>query len=171
MNTVPQKKRGIKVTIFGNPARCPSLGAVTEALALFGLSSRSEAPAQGRSALAAQVAAAERAGTEVFIVSLPPGGGGRALLSGVARHTRKPVLAFRDTASGGPVRPVEVCAAFPQTDNPPVGFLAVGVAGAKNAALMAAQILALNDSQLARRLERFRRRQTEEVLAHRLNSA
>lgn len=165
---MPQKKTGIKVTIFGDPGKCPNLGAVSEILALFGLSCRSEPPAQSRSALAAQVAAAEQAGTEVFVAALPPGGGRSAFLSAVARHTRKPVLAFRDTAPGVAVRPGGLSAAFPETDDPPVGLLALGVAGAKNAALMAAQILALNDPRLARRLERFRRRQTAEVLASRL---
>lgn len=48
----------------------------------------------------------------------------------------------------------------------PVGTLAIGVAGAKNAALMAAQILALQDDVLATRMAAFRTRQTDKVLAH-----
>ncbi|MDB5469770.1 MAG: purE [Caulobacter sp.] len=45
----------------------------------------------------------------------------------------------------------------------PVATLAVGVAGAKNAGLLAAQILALSDEGLAGRLAAFRMRQTEAV--------
>jgi 5-(carboxyamino)imidazole ribonucleotide mutase len=45
----------------------------------------------------------------------------------------------------------------------PVGTLAIGKAGATNAALLAAAILALSDAKLAARLERFRRRQTAAV--------
>jgi 5-(carboxyamino)imidazole ribonucleotide mutase len=45
----------------------------------------------------------------------------------------------------------------------PVGTLAVGLAGAKNAGLMAAQILALSDPDLAERLAAHRARQTEAV--------
>jgi 5-(carboxyamino)imidazole ribonucleotide mutase len=45
----------------------------------------------------------------------------------------------------------------------PVGTLAIGKAGATNAALLAAAILALGDAKLAARLERFRRRQTAAV--------
>ena len=45
----------------------------------------------------------------------------------------------------------------------PVGALAIGEAGARNAGLLAAQILALNDDALAARLEAFRARQTESV--------
>ena len=46
----------------------------------------------------------------------------------------------------------------------PVGTLAIGKAGAINAALLAAAILALDDAGLARRLERYRREQTRAVL-------
>ena len=45
----------------------------------------------------------------------------------------------------------------------PVGTLAIGKAGATNAALLAAAILALGDAKVAARLERFRRRQTAAV--------
>jgi len=45
----------------------------------------------------------------------------------------------------------------------PVGTLAIGEAGAVNAALMAAAILALNDDALAARLDAYRAAQTEAV--------
>ena len=46
----------------------------------------------------------------------------------------------------------------------PVGTLAIGRAGAVNAALQAAAILALGDARLAQRLEAWRARQTAAVL-------
>ena len=46
----------------------------------------------------------------------------------------------------------------------PVMTLAIGVAGAKNAALSAAAILALNDPALSQRLKDFRETQTKTVL-------
>jgi 5-(carboxyamino)imidazole ribonucleotide mutase len=45
----------------------------------------------------------------------------------------------------------------------PVGALAVGAAGAKNAGLLAAQILALSDPALSGRLADYRARQTAGV--------
>jgi 5-(carboxyamino)imidazole ribonucleotide mutase len=45
----------------------------------------------------------------------------------------------------------------------PVGTLAIGQAGAKNAGLLAASILALDDEALAGRLEEWRRRQSDGV--------
>jgi 5-(carboxyamino)imidazole ribonucleotide mutase len=47
-----------------------------------------------------------------------------------------------------------------------VGTLAIGEAGAKNAGLLAAAIVALHDDKVARALDRFRDAQTEEVLRH-----
>ncbi len=45
----------------------------------------------------------------------------------------------------------------------PVGTLAVGKAGAVNAALMAASILSLEDKNVAKKLEKFRNLQTQSV--------
>ena len=50
----------------------------------------------------------------------------------------------------------------------PVGSLAIGEPGAKNAALLAISILALNDSALAKKWGAFRRKQTETVLKQKL---
>lgn len=45
----------------------------------------------------------------------------------------------------------------------PVGTLAIGEAGAKNAGLMAASILALSDEGVAGRLEAYRARQSDDI--------
>ena len=50
----------------------------------------------------------------------------------------------------------------------PVGTLAIGSAGAKNAALLAASILALSDEKIRQSLLKFRQKQTETVLAAKL---
>jgi len=48
----------------------------------------------------------------------------------------------------------------------PVGTLAIGKSGAINAALLAASVLALGDAKLAKRLEAWRKKQTEAVAEH-----
>jgi len=48
----------------------------------------------------------------------------------------------------------------------PVGTLAIGKAGAINAALLAASVLALNDTALAARLDAWRAEQTAHVAEH-----
>jgi 5-(carboxyamino)imidazole ribonucleotide mutase len=45
----------------------------------------------------------------------------------------------------------------------PVGTLAIGEAGAKNSALLAIAILAINDKKLEKKLIEFRKKQTETV--------
>ncbi|PYK57824.1 MAG: 5-(carboxyamino)imidazole ribonucleotide mutase [Verrucomicrobia bacterium] len=50
----------------------------------------------------------------------------------------------------------------------PVGTLAIGSAGAKNAALLAAAILAISDKKIRQSLQGFRKKQTEAVLAAKL---
>jgi 5-(carboxyamino)imidazole ribonucleotide mutase len=45
----------------------------------------------------------------------------------------------------------------------PVGTLAIGRAGAVNAGLLAASILAITDDQLSARVERYREEQTQSV--------
>jgi 5-(carboxyamino)imidazole ribonucleotide mutase len=47
----------------------------------------------------------------------------------------------------------------------PVGTLAIGSAGAKNAALLAAAILAVGDEKIRATLEEFRRNQTDDALS------
>ena len=49
-----------------------------------------------------------------------------------------------------------------------VGTLAIGTAGAKNAALLAASIIGLHDAKVRTAVEKFRRRQTKTVLAQKL---
>jgi 5-(carboxyamino)imidazole ribonucleotide mutase len=46
----------------------------------------------------------------------------------------------------------------------PVATFAVGEAGAKNAALFAAAVLALEDASVAKKLKKFRAEQTKSVL-------
>ena len=53
----------------------------------------------------------------------------------------------------------------------PVGTLAIGEAGAKNAALLAVRILAASDAALRKQLHAFHREQAEKVMEQRLDSA
>jgi 5-(carboxyamino)imidazole ribonucleotide mutase len=49
-----------------------------------------------------------------------------------------------------------------------VGTLAIGASGAKNAALLAVSILAVSDDGVRKKLEAFRKKQTEAVLGQRV---
>lgn len=95
--------------------------------------------------------------------------GGAAHLPGmVAAHTTLPVL-------GVPIKSrvlngVDSLLSIVQMPaGIPVGTLAIGEAGAANAALLAASILALQHPEIKTRLENWRREQTEAVLKDELS--
>jgi 5-(carboxyamino)imidazole ribonucleotide mutase len=111
-------------------------------------------------ALDAYVTEAEARGARVFIAAA----GGAAHLAGVvASKTLRPVLGvpMHSQAVGG-LDSLLSTAQMPA--GIPVGTLAIGRAGAVNAAILAAQILAVSDESLAGRLVRHRREQAQAVL-------
>lgn len=91
------------------------------------------------------------------------GAGGAAHLPGMcAAWTTLPVLGV--PVEGGALHGVDSLLSIVQMPaGVPVATLAIGRAGAVNAALLAAAILALSDPDLAERLAAWRRRQTAEV--------
>jgi 5-(carboxyamino)imidazole ribonucleotide mutase len=110
-------------------------------------------------ALAAFVADVEARGAQVFVAAA----GGAAHLAGVvASQTLRPVLGVpMGTQLGGLdslLSTVQMPAGIP------VGTLAIGRAGAVNAALLAAAILARGDDELATRLRSYREEQAQAVL-------
>src|SRR6059036_17669 len=95
------------------------------------------------------------------------GAGGAAHLAGViASHTWLPVLGVPIQSKLQGLDSLLSTAQMP--GGIPVGTLAIGEAGAKNAALLAAAILATSDGAIRQKLETFRRKQSDGVLAQRL---
>lgn len=94
------------------------------------------------------------------------GAGGAAHLPGmIASKTRLPVLGVPVESKA--LKGIDSLLSIAQMPKGvAVGTLAIGTAGAFNAGLLAAQILANNDAELAARIESFRKNQTETVLAN-----
>jgi 5-(carboxyamino)imidazole ribonucleotide mutase len=97
------------------------------------------------------------------------GAGGAAHLPGMtAAKTRLPVL-------GVPVQSKalngldSLLSIVQMPKGVPVGTLAIGEAGAVNAGLLAASIIALHDPAVAEKLDAYRKAQTERVLAEKLS--
>jgi len=91
------------------------------------------------------------------------GAGGAAHLPGmIAAHTDLPVLGVPVESKA--LKGMDSLLSIVQMPaGVPVGTLAIGIPGARNAALMAAQILALGDAALAGRLHSWRQAQTDSV--------
>ncbi len=107
---------------------------------------------------------AERRGLKVIIA----GAGGAAHLPGmIAAQTLLPVL-------GVPVKSQalngldSLLSIVQMPGGVPVGTLAIGEAGAKNAGLLAVRILAIEQPALREQLREFHRRQTDQVLSETL---
>ncbi|EPZ6337269.1 5-(carboxyamino)imidazole ribonucleotide mutase [Campylobacter coli] len=104
---------------------------------------------------------AEEKGAKVFIAAA---GMAAHLAGAVAAYTTKPVLGVPMPGSAL----ASMDSLFSTVQMPggiPVGTLAVGKAGAKNAAYLAMQILALNDETLAKALKQDRKNQEENLIS------
>ncbi|HVO33596.1 MAG TPA: 5-(carboxyamino)imidazole ribonucleotide mutase [Elusimicrobiota bacterium] len=109
------------------------------------------------------VSGADARGVEVVIAAA----GGAAHLAGVsAAHTVLPVLGVPMTSALNGLDSLLSTAQMP--GGIPVGTLAIGSAGAKNAALLAIAILALNRAELKKKLLAYRDAQAKKVLAETL---
>ena len=91
------------------------------------------------------------------------GAGGAAHLPGmIAAHTHLPVLGV--PVESAALKGMDSLLSIVQMPaGVPVGTLAIGVAGAKNAALLAVQILALSNADLGQRIIAWRQSQTDNV--------
>ncbi len=148
--------------IMGSKSDWPTMQAAAEILDRLGVHYDVEVVSAHRTPdkLMSFAAAAADNGYQVIVA----GAGGAAHLPGmVASKTRLPVL-------GVPVQSKalngldSLLSIVQMPKGIAVGTLAIGAAGAFNAGLLAAQILALTDSQLAAGIEEFRHQQTTDVL-------
>lgn len=105
------------------------------------------------------VADAEKAGAQVFIAAA---GGAAALPGAVAAETARPVIGI--PVESASLKGLDSLLSIVQMPGGvPVAAMAIGGGGARNAGLLAVQILSLGDSALAKRLADYRRRQAEAV--------
>ncbi len=116
------------------------------------------------------VAFSKSARDEGFGVIIAGAGGAAHLPGMIASMTVLPVLGVpvESKALGGQDSLLSI---VQMPAGIPVGTLAIGNAGAKNAGLMAASILALSDADLAARLISWRKAQTDSVAEHPVNDA
>jgi 5-(carboxyamino)imidazole ribonucleotide mutase len=107
--------------------------------------------------------AAER-GIEVIVA----GAGGAAHLPGmIAAQTWLPVLGV--PVESRALKGLDSLLSIAQMPaGVAVGTLAIGVAGAKNAGLLAASIVGLRDTKVRDAVQKFRQRQTKKVLGQKL---
>ena len=154
------KAKPLVAVMMGSASDWETMKHTADTLANFGVPHECRALSAHRTPAAAVefVESAEKEGVEVFIAAA----GGAAHLAGVvAAHTLRPVLGVPMTSALNGLDSLLSTVQMP--GGIPVGTLAIGKAGAKNAALLAVAILANSRPELARKLRKFREEQTEKV--------
>ncbi|TVR44152.1 MAG: 5-(carboxyamino)imidazole ribonucleotide mutase [Planctomycetota bacterium] len=160
MSEVTPARVGI---IMGSTSDLPTMRKAAEALAELGVAYEMQVVSAHRTPdlLFSYAETAAKRGLKVIIA----GAGGAAHLPGMcAAKTILPVLGVpvQSRALSGQDSLLSI---VQMPAGIPVGTLAIGEAGARNAGLLAAQILATTDAQLAARLQAARDAMREAVLA------
>ena len=152
----------IKVAIImGSESDAEEMKPASEALNELGVKNESRVISAHRTPdrLREYILNAEKNGVKIFI----GGAGMAAALPGViAAHTHLPVL-------GVPIESKRLkgmdslLSIVQMPPGIPVGALAIGSAGAKNAGLLAGAILALSDKEIESKLKDYRKKQSDKV--------
>lgn len=147
------------LVLTGSSSDLPEIEKMVPLLERFGLSHRIEVASAHRQPQKVHqlLEEAERGGTEIFIAAA----GMAAHLPGVvASLTDKPVIGV--PLASGPLAGFDALLSIVQMPpGIPVATVAVGGAGARNAAVLAARILALKDPRVAAALADYRREMAE----------
>ena len=147
--------------LLGSDSDWPVMEACYQELKAFGVGAEVEVISAHRTPerLREYVGSAASRGIRVFVA----GAGMAAALPGaVAAHTTLPVIGV-PLESGGLGGLDSLLSMVQMPPGIPVATVAIGKAGAKNAGLLAVQILALSDDRLRQALENYRRNQAETV--------
>ena len=161
-----QKSSPLVAVIMGSASDWDTMRHSVELLEELGVPNEHQILSAHRSPDATADFAKKAAGRGVRVIIA--GAGGAAHLAGViAAYTWLPIL-------GVPIQSKalqgldSLLSIVQMPGGVPVGALAIGASGAKNAALLAASVLAVSDEKIRKKLEAFRKKQTEAVLAQRV---
>ncbi|HVC09378.1 MAG TPA: 5-(carboxyamino)imidazole ribonucleotide mutase [Elusimicrobiota bacterium] len=160
------KARPLVGVIMGSQSDWETMKRAAEVLAELGVAHECRVVSAHRTPdlLFKYAASARKRGLKVIIA----GAGGAAHLPGMAAaKTVLPVLGVPVKSKA--LKGIDSLVSIAQMPRGvPVGTLAIGEAGAANAAYLAAQILALQNPALRRKIEAFRRAQTRSALNSKL---
>ena len=159
------EKKPLVAIIMGSKSDWETMKSAADVLKIYGVPHESAVVSAHRTPdkLMRYAASAEARGLKVIIA----GAGGAAHLPGMAASkTTLPVLGV--PVESKVLKGLDSLLSIAQMPRGvAVGTLAIGATGAANAGHLAAQILALSDPALARRVKAFRARQTAKVLKDR----
>lgn len=150
--------------VMGSKSDWPTMSAASDVLDQFNVDFHVEVVSAHRTP-EKMIDFAKQARTTGFKVIIAGAGGAAHLPGMLASSTPLPVLGVPVESKA--LKGIDSLLSIVQMPRGvAVGTLAIGSSGAANAALLAVQILSLNDSELALKLDAFRQTQTESVLEH-----
>lgn len=163
------KKQSLVAVVMGSKSDWETMQNASQVLGEFGVEHECKVVSAHRTPelLREFATTAEKKGFKVIIA----GAGGAAHLPGmISAQTLLPVLGV--PVESRTLKGVDSLLSIVQMPaGVPTGTLAIGKAGAVNAALLAVAILSLGDPDLQEKLREYRKRQTDQVLKETLNGA
>jgi 5-(carboxyamino)imidazole ribonucleotide mutase len=160
ISNMSKENTSIVGILMGSDSDWPTMKAAAEALKEFGIASEAKVISAHRDphGLEEYVSGAPARGVKAFIC----GAGGAAHLAGaVAAHTIRPVIGI-PVVSGSLGGLDSLLSTVQMPPGMPVATVAIG--GAENAGLLAAQIIAVSDPELGKRVEAERAARRKKVL-------
>ena len=149
--------------LMGSDSDLPTMKACIKQLKDFGIHPIVRILSAHRTPAVACEFAANAADNGVKVI-IAAAGMAAHLAGAMAAHSQLPIIGVPMQAKEGPCGLDALLSTVQMPPGMPVGTMAIGKAGAKNAAVFALQILALSDETLAKTLADFRAAQTEKVL-------
>lgn len=149
--------------VMGSDSDLPVMNEAAKVLAEFDVPYEIRISSAHRSPQRTAALAADAAGRGIMVI-IAAAGMAAHLAGVIASETILPVIGV--PMGGGALNGVDALYSTVQMPGGiPVATMAIGKAGAKNAGIFAAQILALGDERLAAALKAYRERMAEEVAA------
>jgi len=154
------KKKPVVAIVMGSDSDLPVMAETAKVLEEFGVAHKVQVVSAHRTPERCRAFARGAAGRGIKVIVA--GAGRAAHLAGViAAHTTLPVIGVPLDAGMNGLDALLSTVQMP--GGVPVACMAVGKAGAKNAGLLAVEVLALVDAGLARKLCRYRQRMAAAV--------
>jgi len=156
-------KSALVAILMGSDSDLPTMQSCIDQLKAFGIDPIVRILSAHRTPQAAMEFAANASENGIKVI-IAAAGMAAHLAGAMAAHSPLPIIGVPMQAKEGPCGLDALLSTVQMPPGMPVASMAIGKAGAKNAAVFAVQILALSDTELAKRLSAFRKAQTEAVL-------
>jgi phosphoribosylaminoimidazole carboxylase PurE protein len=158
---VSEKKSAVAV-VMGSDSDMPVMQACVDTLKDFGIEPLVRIVSAHRTPQTAAEFADNAAGEGIKVI-IAAAGMAAHLAGSLAGRTTLPVIGVPLISAGGLEGVDALLSTVQMPPGVPVATMAIGKPGAKNAAILAVQILALSDKTLAQKLAEFRKAQEKQV--------